>query len=249
MAIASSVLSAASRLNSHVQLQTEVNSIDWKTGEVQVHTTNGRKYHASHALIAAPLGVLKAGAIRFIPELPEKQQAMQLLEMGRVRRVSLCFHRRFWEEDRHLQGLSFFLTDDPQFPTWWTSNPLPFPVLTAWAAGHYAQAFSQLNTDQIIDHAVDSLASILEMGPASLRRELKNGFTYDWQADPFSRGAYSYALVGGSSAGCALAAPVAGTLFFAGEATDCEGQNGTVHGAIASGKRAAKEILAAAPGK
>jgi uncharacterized protein with NAD-binding domain and iron-sulfur cluster len=35
-------------------------------------------------------------------------------------------------------------------------------------------------------------------------------------------------------------------LFFAGEATDCEGHNGTVHGAIASGKRAAQEILAAA---
>jgi len=103
--------------------------------------------------------------------------------------------------------------------------------------------------DQVISCAVDSLASILEMEAASLRRELKNGFTHDWQSDPFARGAYSYALVGGSSAGCALAAPVAGTLFFAGEATDCEGHNGTVHGAIASGKRAAKEILAADPQK
>jgi monoamine oxidase len=33
------------------------------------------------------------------------------------------------------------------------------------------------------------------------------------------------------------------TLFFAGEATDVTGNNGTVHGAIASGKRAAQEIL------
>ena len=30
--------------------------------------------------------------------------------------------------------------------------------------------------------------------------------------------------------------------FFAGEATDVSGHNGTVHGAIASGERAAKEI-------
>jgi monoamine oxidase len=33
------------------------------------------------------------------------------------------------------------------------------------------------------------------------------------------------------------------TLFFAGEATDTTGHNGTVHGAIASGHRAANQIL------
>ena len=33
------------------------------------------------------------------------------------------------------------------------------------------------------------------------------------------------------------------SLFFAGEATDTTGSNGTVHGAIASGYRAAKEII------
>jgi monoamine oxidase len=40
-----------------------------------------------------------------------------------------------------------------------------------------------------------------------------------------------------------LASPIDNTLFFAGEATDTTGHNGTVHGAIASGRRAAKEIL------
>ena len=43
----------------------------------------------------------------------------------------------------------------------------------------------------------------------------------------------------------ALAKPVAGTLFFAGEATDTTGRTGTVDGAIASGRRAARELLAA----
>jgi uncharacterized protein with NAD-binding domain and iron-sulfur cluster len=41
----------------------------------------------------------------------------------------------------------------------------------------------------------------------------------------------------------ALAAPVDGTLFFAGEATNVEGYTGTVHGAIATGLRAANELL------
>jgi monoamine oxidase len=48
--------------------------------------------------------------------------------------------------------------------------------------------------------------------------------------------------VGGDGAQEALASPIENTLFFAGEATDISGHNGTVHGAIASGRRAASEI-------
>jgi monoamine oxidase len=65
---------------------------------------------------------------------------------------------------------------------------------------------------------------------------------HNWSADPLSRGAYSYVLVGGSDAGPALARPVDGTLFFAGEAFDAEGRNGTVEGAIASGQHVARQV-------
>jgi monoamine oxidase len=40
-----------------------------------------------------------------------------------------------------------------------------------------------------------------------------------------------------------LSWPVKETLFFAGEAATLDAQLGTVHGAIASGKRAAHEVL------
>jgi len=40
-----------------------------------------------------------------------------------------------------------------------------------------------------------------------------------------------------------LAAPVADTLFFAGEATHAAGAIGTVHGALETGERAARELL------
>jgi uncharacterized protein with NAD-binding domain and iron-sulfur cluster len=41
-----------------------------------------------------------------------------------------------------------------------------------------------------------------------------------------------------------FARPIAETLFFAGEATNSDGYHGTVHGAIATGYRAAAEVLA-----
>jgi Flavin containing amine oxidoreductase len=55
--------------------------------------------------------------------------------------------------------------------------------------------------------------------------------------------AYSYVRAGGLEAPRQLGAPLADTLFFAGEATDSDGHTGTVHGAMASGNRVVDEIL------
>ncbi|MGZ8263054.1 MAG: FAD-dependent oxidoreductase, partial [Burkholderiales bacterium] len=71
----------------------------------------------------------------------------------------------------------------------------------------------------------------------------EGAWLHDWQRDPYARGAYSYVVVGGDKARAQLAAPLAGTLFFAGEAADAEGEAGTVAGALQSGLRAAREVL------
>jgi monoamine oxidase len=92
--------------------------------------------------------------------------------------------------------------------------------------------------------AIDALARILAVPRALVARQLTGWRTHDWSRDRFSRGAYAYVGVGGMHAPAALARPVAGTLFFAGEATDAE-QMGTVGGAIRSGLRAAGEVLEA----
>jgi len=91
--------------------------------------------------------------------------------------------------------------------------------------------------------AVESLAMLLMMKPRLIRDRLRATFHHDWINDPFTRGAYSYPLVGGHRASVRLARPVDNTIWFAGEAADREGRTGTVHGAIASGWRAADEIL------
>jgi hypothetical protein len=67
------------------------------------------------------------------------------------------------------------------------------------------------------------------------------------KAKAISLGAYSYVPVGAITAPIRLAEPVADTLFFAGEATNSDGHSGTVHGAIATGYRAADELLGCRP--
>lgn len=81
-------------------------------------------------------------------------------------------------------------------------------------------------------------------GPATALPPLADWRVTRWAADPWSRGAYSYLAPGTSPVTRrSLAHPVDDRLFFAGEATDPD-HPGTVHGALASGQRAAGEVVA-----
>jgi monoamine oxidase len=115
------------------------------------------------------------------------------------------------------------------------------PLLTGWVGGKAAIALPR-GRDALVATALQSLATAMGMARGRLSRALLGSFVHDWRADPFARGAYGYPLVGASEAPKTLARPVQSTLFFAGEATNTEGATATVHGAIASGHRAAGQI-------
>lgn len=67
-----------------------------------------------------------------------------------------------------------------------------------------------------------------------------------WSVDPWALGSYSFMAVGADpEMRAALAAPLDGRLFFAGEVTSAEAP-ATVHGALASGRRVAREVASVA---
>ncbi len=244
------------QLGVEICLETPVKTISWGRGKVEV-AAGDRTFSAGRVLITLPLGVLQAkpgemGAVSFSPELPsQKLAAIEKLEMGSVIRVTLCFRERFWEkvrpsnskQSRTLADLSFLFSRDEWFPTWWTRMPEKSAVITAWAPFPSADRLSGKTEGFVIDKALETLADFVSLDKAEVAAQLSAGYSHDWQSDPWSRGAYSYVKVHGDKAEHALGMPVDGTLFFAGEATDVEGNNGTVNGAIASGKRAAGEIM------
>jgi monoamine oxidase len=226
-----------------VRLNTVVTAVRWGRRRVVVRTSAGEELAAPQLIVTVPLGVLKAGAIAFSPRLADKEDAVGRLEMGDAERVSLCLASDTWVAPDRFPPGGFLMTGEPPFPVWWVSRPPPFPVVTGWSGGRNARALGPLGGAARVDAAVPALAAALGIDAGRLRQDLRGGFSHNWLADPFSRGAYSYAGVGGSEAGDELAVPIDGTLFFAGEATESDGQNGTVHGAIASARRAAKQVL------
>ena len=233
-------------------LATAVTAVRWKPGEVRAETRTasqpGEPITARRALITVPVGVLQAGpeepgAIRFDPE-PPNIGAARRLEMGHVERLTLCFRERFWEQVEGLGEMAFLHSLDEWVPAWWTALPVRAPLLTAWAGGPAAERFTGRGESFAVEQAIGALARALGMPRGRIEGLLEGWRRHDWQADPYSRGAYSYAPPGGRELRRALAAPVDGTLFFAGEAANTEGHSAMVHGAIATGRRAAAEILA-----
>ena len=281
-----------------IHFNTIVKEINWASGDIKLICKRaGSVYDASAnnpatsaeplsftapaVLITLPLGVLqtapeKTGAVRFTPELPAaKRRAIDVLAIGNVVKIVMCFRERFWEEVKlsdqekktaNFADFAFIHCPDTPFPTWWTQLPVRAPVLVGWLGGPRAECLlprrdadqgvstskaesgktTRVESDSaIVNEAITSLMHIFNLSPDAIRSQLQAAYFHDWRADPFARGAYSYVPVDGLKAQELLSQPLDNKLFFAGEALSV-GHIGTVHGAIQSGKRAAKEILSSA---
>lgn len=230
-----------------LRLGTVATRVQWSPGRVVVEcrsvtTGSTERIRAKSLVVTIPIGVWKARAIEFEPPLREKENAISLIEAGHVVKIAFRFRERWWDE------INFLHTSDRFMPTWWTSAPFRAPVLTGWAGGAAADALLAEGAESLQERALQSMASAWNVERKRIDALLVATWTHDWQRDPFSRCAYSYAAVGGKNAADALAKPLKKTLFFAGEATSSD-ETGTVAGAIESGLRAAKEVLSASGSK
>lgn len=223
-----------------------VEEVRWGRGAVVVYARSRgriREIDADAAIVTLPVGVLQAGAVCFDPPLEPKRACLEHLGAGHVLRMTLHLHEPVWQravDPRLHRRWSFLFTDDPDVPTFWRRGD--DDVLVAWAPGRYA---ARLPAGEMARRAVliGSLARQLQVPALALDAALHRVDCHDWSADPLTRGAYSYYRVGGEAASRTLAEPLLETLYFAGEATDLSFQNGTLHGAIASGARAAAELI------
>jgi len=216
-----------------LRLGTVVNEIRWKPGHAEV-TAAAETFQAGQVIVTVPLPLLQQNTLRITPEPERVLTAARRLEMGQVIRVTFCFKERFWEEKADF---SFLHSPKEDVPTWWSTLPIYAPVLVGWAAG------SKFHPNLNIHDAVCSLARMLGMAEEAIENQIVTTCFHNWHADPYALGAYSYTPAGAMDAHRKMAEPVDNTLFFAGEHTETEGHSGTVHGAIATGLRAASQVI------
>jgi len=110
------------------------------------------------------------------------------------------------------------------------------PTLIAFHTAKAAYGIESMTDREIADAATEALASVL--GKKVPRP--KDMIVSKWGHDPYSLGAYSFMGVGATPADrTMLGKPLAGSLYFAGEAVS-ENYSATMHGAYESGLSAAK---------
>lgn len=248
-----SVLGGVRQSGSKLWLNRVVEQVTWAPGKATVHVRSRiagdlEVIHCRRVVVTVPLGVLQAksdgrGAIRFDPEPTTILNAASKLYFGQVVRVMLRFREAFWEKLPQLADASFLFSQAPPFPTWWTTAPMKTSMITGWSAGPNAEGLLELSEFEIREAALASLSRITLGSVPQMRTLLEEIHLHKWNDDTFARGAYSYVPAGAMRDRDVLTEPVAETLYFAGEATDNTGHGGTVNGAMASGKRAAVQVL------
>ncbi len=247
-----------------IRLGAVVSHVAWHRGHVTV-TGPSFTLSASAAIITAPVPLLALpdqvpksfggqspfGTIEFEPALPAAhQQALDSLAMGDIVRVSLVLDEPFWRtksvgKNRSLRCLTFLHAGRDGMPVCWTTHPVESPVLTAWFGFPESVKLVGLSRDEIESETIAAIARLFHTTRRTLERRVRSCHHHNWSRDPLTRGAYSYARVGGSGAAKTLSRPIEGTIWLAGEAYDPEGRTGTVEGAIGSGLHAAKRAARA----
>lgn len=220
-----------------VRLSTLVQEINYGGSNVTIKTNNGT-FSAKKVILTVPLGVLKAGAIKFTPALPAGYSAaISRLGMGVLNKTYLRFPYRFWDNQEQLLG--YIGLERGRWAEWYDFQRITNqPILLGFNAGSFASTLEAYSDAQTVSSAMSVLRAIYG---ASVPDPVGYKITR-WGKNPFSFGSYSFVGLGSSPRDCdTLASPVNSKLIFAGEHT-IKKYIGTAHGAYLSGLNASAKV-------
>lgn len=216
---------------------------------ILLETQQGSLFEADCCVLTMPAGCLREALNKgtfFMTSLsPEKQEAIEFLQMGTYKKVMLTFDHIFWPVEPAFLGMVRSEAGDNLgqsllLDNLWATQGKPcieavlFGQDGTWATG---------KSDQVIR---DAVLDFMEeaMGKPDLRSHCTECHITRWEEDPYSRGAYSSMKLG-----CMLRHVEElrnpewnGRLIFSGEATITEFE-GSVHAALFSGMNAKENVV------
>ncbi|XP_027343377.1 polyamine oxidase 2-like isoform X2 [Abrus precatorius] len=217
-----------------IRLEHRVTKIVRRYNGVKVTVENGKTFFADAAIVAVPLGVLKAKRILFEPKLPDwKEAAIADLGIGLENKIILHFENVFWPNVEFLgvvaetsYGCSYFLN---------LHKAAGHPVLVYMPSGRLAKDIEKMSDEAAANFAFTQLKKILPDASSPIQYLVSR-----WGSDINSLGSYSYDAVGKPHELYERLRVPVDNLFFAGEATSMS-YPGSVHGAFSTGMMAAED--------
>ncbi len=224
-----------------VRLNTPARRVDWSGEGVAVETPAGT-IRAKACIVTVSPGVLRAGGVRFTPDLPAwKAEAIDKLPMGCLSKIALQF-----------DGETFGLAPDswlsyavpetmPAEACYFLNFPFGFDVMIGFVGGDFGRALSAAGPEAAIDFALGELVRMLG---SRVRDRFVKGTLADWTQNPWTQGAYAAAAPGHFGARADLAKPLGDRVYFAGDSVAMPYVS-LCGGAYLSGRAVAKEVSAA----
>ena len=229
----------AARLAPRIRYGTAVVRIRQDAGGVEVVAegiAGGQTFRADRAIVTAPLPALRA--VEFVPALsPRKAEAIATQRYGAVTRVYLQMRRRYWEDSK----LGGFANLDVPMEVWCPTHDQPGRrgILLAYIYEDLARKVAAMPPDERIRFFLEQAEQLFP----GARNEVEGGASFSWHEQPFEQGAYVVYEPVDTLRLLPLLAAAEGRLHFAGE--HISPWPGWIQGALHSGLRAAREVVAA----
>jgi len=229
----------ANNLRTPIRLRHVVRRIVQPKKGVRVTIENGfgqrKEIEGDYVLVTVPAPI--AAEIEFAPALPDAQRdAFSCLRYGRATKTLLQFDRHSWRRSGQPRACA---TDLDLGAVWDGSEDQPDRrgILTLLAGGNASDATKAMlkagGAQQLLQHL-----KFFGIGRAKLIATQ----SISWEDDPWARGAYAYFDPSFPPSARRLLRLPWRRVFFGGEHTSSKWQ-GYMNGAVASGLRAAEEIL------
>ena len=220
-----------------IRLSTRVTEIDMTGAEQITVVTDQGPLTARAVIVTAPMTVLAAGDITFLPALPVAyMQAFDDLPFGVVDKIGIAFTSDvFGGAAANTMVTQHLDTDRIGLGL---AKMAGAPMMNLIVAEDLARELEAGG-----DAAVDAYAHefVTDTFGAAAAAAIERTITHAWGMDPLTMGSYSAARVGKVSARTTLAAPIDDRLYFAGEAITTTAHS-SLHGAYLTGQSAATSI-------
>lgn len=224
-----------------IELNAAVSHIRPNGAGVSVHLADGRKFETDNVVVTVPLSVLQRGQISFLGELaPPALPELQNIDFGSGFKVFLRFAERFYP-DVLLEGSRMSILADT-----WSSKlyydaafgkPTSQNILGLFTVSDGTLPRADLGDDELI---VDVLSELAEIFGPVVHDAFIDGVVQNWSQERHIMGSYSMSNYNDQDVSDILA-PIAGKVFFAGEALGGDAQS-TVQGAAFSAITAVNQI-------
>ncbi len=144
-----------------ISLNNPVETINWSGDRIRVQSSEDSSSW-DHAVVTIPLGLMKTGRIRFVPELPDdKLGAIDRLGMGLLNKLILEFPERFW--DLSADSIGYASKSWGRWAQWYDlSEVTGRPTILCFHAGSVAEQIESMTDEAVVAEAMTVLRTIYE---------------------------------------------------------------------------------------